>query len=53
MTPPTYRDDDGNQIVLMNGCLYLDVAGEEAGSVALNPQLEAALRAALTIGDPQ
>ncbi|MFE7462338.1 hypothetical protein ACWFMI_24880 [Nocardiopsis terrae] len=48
MTPPTHTDRDGNRIVLQDGCLYMDVASEEAGSVTLTPRLEALFRAALT-----
>lgn len=47
MTPPAYTDREGNRIVLMDGCLYLDVAGEEAGSVALTPEAERAFHAVL------
>jgi len=48
MTPPAYTDRDGNRISLQDGCLYLDVAGEEAGSVALTPEIENLVRVALT-----
>lgn len=52
MTPPIYRDTEGNQLSLMDGRLYVDIAGQEVGSVALTPQLETLIRNAL-IGDPQ